>query len=130
MMAVLFLVLAAVAVVVVGDAAVTNPSAGSLSVFNHAITGFTEGQLVAFAAGLGLLVALCAALARGWSRGHRAKRRARRAVRRDLEGKVAELERENARQRKELGRLGGLADLRAASSEPATARQPQVHARA
>jgi len=132
-MAALFLVLGVVAAVVVGDAAIANTSAGSVSVFNHAITGFTQGQLLVFAAGLGLLVALFVGLARSWSSGQRAKRRARRAARRDFEGRIAELERENKNLRRELerpGRSGQPVGLRQAVTTRKRASQPEVNAHA
>ncbi len=133
-MAALFLVLAVVDAVVLGDAVLANTSASSVSVFNHSITGFTQGQLLVVAAGLGLLGALLLGLAWRSSAARRAKRRQLRAGRRDLEGRVAELERDNATLRQERERLGRLAELREASSEAQEARerasQPPVDAHA
>ena len=103
-MAALFLVLAVVGAVLVGDAVLANTSASSVSVFDHSITGFTQGQLLAVAAGLGLLCALLLGLAWRSSGARRAKRRQLRAARRDLEGRVAELERDNTTLRQELER--------------------------
>jgi outer membrane murein-binding lipoprotein Lpp len=103
-MAALFLVLAVADAVLLGDAVLGNTSASSVSVFDHSITGFTQGQLLVVAAGLGLLLALLPGLAWSWSRARRAKRRQLRAERRDLEGKIAELERDNAALRQELKR--------------------------
>jgi uncharacterized protein YceH (UPF0502 family) len=103
-MAALFLVLAVVDAVLLGDAVIANTSASSVSVFNHSIPGFTQGQLLVIAAGLGLLGALLLGLAWRSSGARRAKRRQLRAVRRDLEGQVAELERDNATLRQELER--------------------------
>ncbi len=103
-MAALFLVLALVDAVLLGDAVLANTSATSVSVFNYSVTGFTQGQLLAVAAGLGLLGALLLGLAWRSSGARRAKRRELRAARRDLEGKVAELERDNATLRQELER--------------------------
>jgi cell division protein FtsB len=116
-MAALFLVLALVDAVLLGDAVLANTSASSVSVFDQSITGFTQGQLLAVAAGLGLLGALLLGLAWSWSGARRAKRRQLRAARRDLEGKLAELERDNAILRQERERLGRLAELRETSSE-------------
>jgi hypothetical protein len=116
-MAALFLVLAVVDAVLLGDAVSANTSASAVSVFNHSVTGFTQGQLLLIAAGLGLLGALLLGLAWRSSGAQRAKRRRLRATRRDLEGKVAELERDNAILRHELERLGRLAELRAESSQ-------------
>jgi outer membrane murein-binding lipoprotein Lpp len=103
-MAALFLVLAVADAVLFGDAVLANTSATSISVFNHSITGFTQGQLLLIAAGLGLLGALLLGFAWRSSGARRAKRRQLRATRRDLEGKVAELERDNATLRQELER--------------------------
>ncbi len=103
-MVALFLVLAVVDAVLLGDAVLANTSATSVSVFNYSVTGFTQGQLLAVAAGLGLLGALLLGLAWRSSGARRAKRRELRAARRDLEGKVAELERDNATLRQELER--------------------------
>ncbi len=133
-MAALFLVLAVVDAVLLGDAVLANTSASSVSVFDHSITGFTQGQLLVVAAGLGLLGALLLGLAWRSSGARRAKRRQLRAARRDLESKVAELERNNATLRQELQRLGRLAELREASSQAQEARerasQPPVNAHA
>jgi uncharacterized protein YceH (UPF0502 family) len=103
-MAALFLVLAVVGAVLVGDAVLANTSASSVSLFNHSIAGFTQGQLLVIAAGLGLLDALLLVAAWSWSGARRAKRREQRAAQRELEGKIAELERENANLRQELER--------------------------
>ncbi len=103
-MAAVFLVLAVVDAVLLGDAVLANTSASSVSVFNHSMTGFTQGQLLVVTAGLGLLLVLLPGLAWSWSSARRAKRRQLRAARRDLEGKIAELERDNASLRQELER--------------------------
>src|SRR6266536_3392635 len=133
-MAALFLVLAVVDAVLLGDAVLANTSASSVSVFDQSITGFTQGQLLLVAAGLGLLGALLLGLAWRSSGARRAKRRQLRAARRDLESKVAELERDNATLRQERERLGRLAELREASSQAQQARerasQPPVDAHA
>jgi len=62
-MAALFLVLAVVDAVLLGDAVIANTSASAVSVFNYSVTGFTQGQLLLIAAGLGLLGALLLGLA-------------------------------------------------------------------
>jgi hypothetical protein len=110
-MAAIFLLLAILGGVLLGAAVLVNTSASSLSVFSYSLTGFTQGQLLLTAAGLGLLVALLLGLAWSSSSGRRGKRRARRAAQRELEGRVAEGERENARLRAELARMGRLAGL-------------------
>jgi cell division protein FtsB len=105
-MAAVFLVLAVADAMLLGDAVLGNTGAGSVPVFNHSITGFTQGQQLVAAAGLGLLLALLPGLAWTWSSARRAKGRRLRAERRDLEGKIAELERGNAALRQELKRTG------------------------
>jgi cell shape-determining protein MreC len=119
MMAAIFLVLAVADAALLANVALTNTSASSLSVFDQSVTGFTQGQLL-LAAGLGLLLALFLRMAWSSSSARRAKRRELRAARREVEGRVAELERENARLRQELEgsrRAGALVGPRGASSE-------------
>src|SRR6266487_424863 len=133
-MAALFLVLAVADAVLLGDAVLANTSASSVSVFDQSITGFTQGQLLVVAAGLGLLLVLLLGLAWRSSGARRAKRRQLRAAHRDLQGRVAQLERDNATLRQEQERLGRLAELREASSQAQQARerasQPPVDAHA
>jgi hypothetical protein len=134
-MAALFLVLAVVDAALLGDAVIANTNASAVFVFNYSITGFTQGQLLLIAAGLGLLGALLLGLAWRSSGARRAKRRQLRAAHRDLEGRVAELRRENATLHRERERLGRLAELRAESSQAQErvwerASQPPVDAHA
>ena len=103
-MAALFLVLAVVDAVVLADAVIANTSASSVSLFDYSVTGYTHGQLLLIAAGLGLLGALLLGLAWRSSGARRAQRRQLRAAQRDLAGRVAELERDNATLRQELER--------------------------
>jgi hypothetical protein len=120
MMAAIFLVLAVLDAALLGNVALTNTSASSLSVFNRSMTGFTQGELLLLAAGLGVLLALFVGIAWSSSSARRAKRRGLRAARREVEGRVAELERENARLRRELEGIrhpGALVGPRGASSE-------------
>jgi hypothetical protein len=111
MMAAIFLVLAMLDAVLLGNVALANTSLGSVSVFDQSIGGFTQGELLLLAAGLGLLLALFLGIAWSSSSARRAKRRGLRAARREVEGRVVELERENARLRKGAG--GCPADRRA-----------------
>jgi len=104
MMAAFFLVLAVIAGVVVGDAVIANTGAGSVTVFGQSITGFTQGQLLVIAAGLGFLFALFLFLAWGSSRNRRIRRRENRLVHRDMASRVDELERTNAGLRDQLER--------------------------
>jgi hypothetical protein len=102
MMAAIFLVLAVLDAALLANVALTNTSASSLSVFDRSMTGYTQGELLLLAAGLGLLLALLLGIAWSSSSARRAQRRELRAARREVEGRVAELERENTRLRKEL----------------------------
>jgi hypothetical protein len=120
MMAAIFLVLAVVDAALLANVALTNTSASSLSVFDQSMSRFTQGELLLVAAGLGLLLALFLRIAWSSSSARRGKRRQLRAARREVEGRVAELERDNARLRKELEgtqRPGALVGPQGASSE-------------
>jgi hypothetical protein len=103
-MAAFFLVLAVIVGVVIGDAVVANTSAGSFELFNHTITGFTQGQLLVIAAAAGFVFAALLFLAFGSSKNRRMRRRERREVHRDMEGRIGELERENAGLREDVDR--------------------------
>jgi hypothetical protein len=101
-MAVLFLLLAFLLVVVVGAAGLENTDPSSATLFDRSFSQLSEGQLLVVAAGLGFLVALFLFLAFGASRSRRLRRKELRSRRRDAEGRVDELERENARLTQEL----------------------------
>jgi hypothetical protein len=101
-MAVLFLLLAFLLVVVVGAAGLENTDPSSATLFDRSFSQLSEGQLLFLAAGLGFLVALFLFLAFGASRSRRSRRKELRSRRRDAEGRVDELERENARLKQEL----------------------------
>jgi uncharacterized membrane protein YgcG len=58
MMAAIFLVLAVVDAALLANVALANTSTGSVSVFGQSITGYTQGELLLLAAGLGLLLVL------------------------------------------------------------------------
>ncbi len=119
-MAAIFLVLAVVDAALLANVALTNTSAASVSVFDQSITGYTQGELLLLAAGLGVLLGLFVGIAWSSSSARRAKRRELRVARREVEGRVAELERENAGLRKELEgtrRTGALVGPQGASSE-------------
>jgi hypothetical protein len=101
-MAVLFLLLAFLVVVVLAAAGLENTSASSVTLFDRSFGQLTEGQLLVLAAALGFLVALFLFLAFGASRTRRTRRKELKSRRRDAEGRVDELERENARLQHEL----------------------------
>ena len=101
-MAVLFLLLAFLLVVLIGAAGLENTDPSSATLFDRSFGQLSEGQLLVLAAGLGFLVALFLFLAFGASRTRRSRRKELRSRRRDAEGRVDELERENARLQQEL----------------------------
>jgi hypothetical protein len=101
-MAVLFLLLAFLLLVVVAAAGIENTDSSTASLFDRSFGQLTEGQLLLLFAGVGFLIALFLFLAFGASRTRRARRRELKSRRRDAEGRVEELERENARLSKEL----------------------------
>jgi hypothetical protein len=103
-MAAIFLVLAVIVGVVVGDAVLTSTGPGSVEVFTRSTTQFNQGQLLLTAAGLGLIFAVFLLMAWGASSNRRAKRREHKLVRRDLESRVHELEDENTQLREQLDR--------------------------
>jgi len=103
-MTALFLLLAIVGGVVVGDLVLENTTADDLAVFNHTIHGVSEGLLLAMAAALGLLVGLLVVLSAGTTRTRRARRKQLRTAGDALRRQVAGLERDNSRLRRELAR--------------------------
>jgi hypothetical protein len=120
-MAVFFLLLAVIVGVVIGDAVIANTSASSVQLFDRTISGFTQGQLLVIAAGAGFIFSALLFLSFGSSKSRRLKRRERRTAHRDMEGRIGELERENANLRDEvdpdhrtsrLGQMGGTDNTR------------------
>ena len=101
-MAVLFLLLAVLILVVLAATGIENNDASTVTLLDRSFGQLTEGQLLVAFAGLGFLVALFLFLAFGASRTRRARRKELKSRRRDAEGRVDELERENARLRQEL----------------------------
>ena len=101
-MAVLFLLLAFLLLVVVAAAGIENTDSSTASLFDRSFGQLTEGQLLLLFAGVGFLIALFLFLAFGASRSRRVRRRELKTRRRDAEGRVDELDRENARLSKEL----------------------------
>jgi type II secretory pathway pseudopilin PulG len=133
-MAALFLLLAVLVGVVLVDAVLENTTASTVTLFDRSFDQLSSGELLVVFAGLGFLLALFLFLAFGSSKSRRTRRREMRSARRDAEGRVDELEQENARLRDELaraGRVGRLADERnAATASPVGERQPPLDQRA
>ena len=110
-MAVLFLLLAVLVGVVIGDAVLENSTASTVTLFDRSFDQLSDGELMAVFAGLGFLLAVFLFLAFGSSRSRRTRRRELRSARRDAEGRVQELEHENARLQDELARTGRVGRL-------------------
>jgi type II secretory pathway pseudopilin PulG len=100
-MAAFFLLLAVLVGVVLVDAVLENTSASSIVLFNRSFDQLSGGELLVVFAALGFLLTLFLFLAFGSSRTRRSRRKELRSRRRDAEGRVEELERENARLRQE-----------------------------
>jgi hypothetical protein len=89
MAAFVLFVVAVAGAVVVTDLVWENPTAGQITVFQHTITGYPEGWLLAIAAGLGFVVALLLVASVNSTKGRRARRKQLRRLRYDLEDQVA-----------------------------------------
>ena len=101
-----------------GDLVVENTGTSTITVLNHPMTGYRDGVLLAVAAALGLVLGLLVVGSLSMRRVRRARRKQLRVAERELNGQLAELERENTRLRDELARrdlaarrLVGAADL-------------------
>jgi hypothetical protein len=103
-MAALFLLLAVVGTIVVGDVVLENTAGGAITVLNHPITGYSDGLLLAMAAALGFMVGLLAIGSVSLRRTRRARRKQLRVAERGLSGQLLELERENTGLREALAR--------------------------
>ena len=103
-MAALFLLLAVLGAIVVGDLVLENTAVGAITVLNHPITGYSDGLLLAMAAALGFLVGLLAVGSVSSRRSRRVRRKQLRTAELELSGQLIELERENAGLREALAR--------------------------
>jgi hypothetical protein len=101
-MAALLFLLAVVGGIMVGDLVLENSAAGAVTVLHHPISGYSQGQLLAAAVALGLVVGLLVVGAATLRRTRRARRRQLGTVERDLTAQLAKLERENASLQEEL----------------------------
>jgi uncharacterized membrane protein YccC len=128
-MAALFLLLAVLGAILVGDLVMENTAAGAITVLNHPISGYSDGLLLAMTAALGFVVGLLAVGSVSLRRTRRARRKQLRVAERELSGQLIELERENKRLREDLAgrdlaarRLGGAAAAADLGPPPGTAR--------
>jgi uncharacterized membrane protein YciS (DUF1049 family) len=103
-MAVLLFLLAIAGGVLVGDLVLENTAAGSVTVMDRSFNGFSQGQLLAVVAAVGLVVGVLAVGSVSLRRSRRVRRRELRRAEHDLTAEVAELERENSDLRDELAR--------------------------
>jgi uncharacterized membrane protein YciS (DUF1049 family) len=101
-MALLLLLLAVVGGILVGDLGLENPAPGAVTVLQHPISGYSQGQLLAMVAGLGFVVGLLVVGAASLRRTRRERRRQLRTAEHELTAQLAKLERENASLRQEL----------------------------
>jgi hypothetical protein len=103
-MAVLLFLLAIAGGVLVGDLVLENTAAGSVTVLDRSLTGYSQGQLLAAVAALGFMVGVLAVGSVSLRRARRVRRRELRRAEDDLTAEVAQLERENSGLRDELAR--------------------------
>jgi hypothetical protein len=97
-MAALFLLLLAVTGGALIAALVSeNPTADEVTLFHHTVTGFSEGWLLAGAAGLGALVALLLVASLNATKGRRVRRAQLRRLRRGLERQAVAPQPDHAR---------------------------------
>jgi uncharacterized membrane protein YciS (DUF1049 family) len=101
-MALLLLLLAVVGGILVGDLVLENPAPGAVTVLQHPISGYRQGQLLAMVAGLGFVVGLLVVGAVSLRRTRRERRRQLPTAEHELTARLAKRERENASLRQEL----------------------------
>jgi hypothetical protein len=117
-MAVLLFLLAIAGGVLVGDLVMENTAAGSVTVLDRSLTGYSQGQLLAAVAAVGFLVGVLIVASVTLRRSRRVRRRELRQAEQDLTAEVAELERENRGLRDELARRTQLQRHPAAGAMP------------
>jgi|SRR5215218_140020 hypothetical protein len=97
-MAALFLLLLAVTGgVLIAELVVENPTADQITLFHHTLTGYSEGWLLAIAAGLGALITLLLVASLNATKGRRVRRGQLRRRRRGLEHQMGAPEPDHAR---------------------------------
>jgi membrane protein implicated in regulation of membrane protease activity len=101
-MAALFLLLAVLGAILVGDLVLENTATGAITMLNHPITGYSDGLLLAMTAVLGFVVGLLVVGSVSLRRACRVRRKQLRVAERELSGQLIELERENAGLREDL----------------------------
>jgi uncharacterized membrane protein YciS (DUF1049 family) len=103
-MAALFLLLAIVGAILVGDLVLENTAARTITVLNHPVAGYSDGLLLAMAVALGFVLGLLVVGSVSTRRKRRARRRQLRSAEHELHWRVTELEHENSGLREELAR--------------------------
>jgi hypothetical protein len=101
-MAVLLFLLAVAGAALVGDLVLENTDPGNVTVLDRSFGGYTEGQLLAAVAALGLVVGVLAVASVTLRRSRRVRRKELRQAEQDLSAEVEELERENRALRDQL----------------------------
>ena len=101
-MAVLLFLLAVAGVALVGDLVLENTDPASVTVLDRSFGGYTEGQLLAAVAALGLVIGVLAVASVTLRRSRRVRRKELRQAEQDLSAEVEELERENRALRDQL----------------------------
>jgi hypothetical protein len=97
-MAALFLLLLAVTGgVLIAELVVENPTADQITLFHHTLTGYSEGWLLAIAAGLGALITLLLVASLNATKARRVRRGQHRRRRRGLQHQVAAPEPDHTR---------------------------------
>jgi hypothetical protein len=124
MAAFLLFVLAVAGGVVVADLVWENTAAGQITVFDHSVSGYPKGWLLAIAAGLGCVVALLLVASVNSTKGRRARRKQLGRLRRGLGHHAVAPKPDHARLLDEFfgpaepsPHLGGLADLKTEGPE-------------
>lgn len=95
-MAVFLLLLAIVGGVVVADVVLENTTVAEVTMFNQPVTGYSEGWLLAMAAGLGFVVAVLLVASVSSTKTRRARRKRLRSMNLGVEGQGVGPEREHA----------------------------------
>jgi hypothetical protein len=118
-MAVLLFLLALAGVALVGDLVWENTAPGSVTVLDRSFGGYTEGQLLAAVAAVGLVVGVLAVASVSLRRARRVRRKELRQAEQDLTAEVEELERENRALRDQLAHRDRQSRRPAAAAMPA-----------
>jgi hypothetical protein len=101
-MAVLLFLLAVIGGGVVADLVLENTAGGEVTVLNQAVSGHTQGTLLALAAGLGLVVGLLLVASMSSTKTRRARRKQLRSIRAGMQHHLTQPDGEHADQADEF----------------------------